>query len=206
MMASDRATGPPRHTSLPALLRNLGLRPSGRVVVNGRCRAWCDCCFLLAWYSAGETRKRVRGASGWFQSHFGGRGRPTGWIRTGPSSFGRLVFAFTLRKGRVDALSAITSVVVVHCSRRGGTEETGCFGRLEVAPRKGCCQPFARAGSLPLGRIGSPRVALHFGRVTGNRCSLDATPSGGGSRPWRSFLHVARRWRQTRCSLRAAPR
>lgn len=105
--------------------------------------------------------------------------------------------AYPLRKGRVDVLSAITSVVVVHCTRRGGGEETGCSGRLEVAPRKGCCQSLARVDSLPLGRIGSPRVALHFGRAAGNRCSLGTTPSGGVPRPRGSLLHVARRWRQT---------
>jgi hypothetical protein len=133
--------------------------------------------------------------------------RTTHWeVQDGALLLREVGLAFPLRKGRVDVVSSITSVVVVHCAWRGGREETGCFGRLEVAPRKGCCQPFARTGSLPSGRIGSPRVALHTGRVTGNRCSLDAAPSGGGSRPRRSFLHVARRWRQTRCSLRAAPR
>jgi hypothetical protein len=88
--------------------------------------------------------------------------RTTHWMdQDGALLLREVGLAFPLRKGRVDVVSSITSVVVVHCAWRGGREETGCFGRLEVAPRKGCCQPFARAGSLPSGRIGLPRVALH---------------------------------------------
>jgi hypothetical protein len=68
--------------------------------------------------------------------------------------------AFPLRKGRVDVVSVTTSVVVVHRAQRGGREETGCSGRLEVAPRKGCCQPLARAGFCL--RVESGHHVSHF--------------------------------------------
>jgi hypothetical protein len=181
-----------------------GLRPFGCGVVDKRFRAWCDSSLLLAWDSAEITRERDRGASGSLycrfdghcrfggdsssggRYHFGdcscfGGGRSIGWTRTGPSSFGRPGLAFPLRKGRVDLVSPITSVVVVHFVWRGGLEETGCFGRHEVTLRKGWYQPLERACFWPLGLIGSPRVALHFGRAAGNRCSHRYRAFGQGT-------------------------
>lgn len=83
MIDSGRATGPPRHTTLFASPRHLGLRPSGRGVVNRGCRAWCECYFLLAWDFVEITRKRNRGSSGSLFYRFDGRSRLGGSSSSG---------------------------------------------------------------------------------------------------------------------------